>query len=138
MADLLINGKDAYATYGVRMGDSFLDVLQTSAPLKDYVTTDNRLENGVRYAKTTPKINERSLTLVFTIEGSTPSDFLTKKKAFENVLYAGDVSISVPLDGSDIYHLKYTGVSVTFARNIERTFAKMTASFKEPDPTNRT
>ena len=138
MADLLINGKDAYATYGVRMGDGFLDALGTPAPLKSYVTNDNRLDNGVRYSDTAPKIDERSVTLVFTIEGSSPSDFRTKKKAFESALYAGDVSISVPLDGSDVYHLKYTGVSVTFARNIERTFAKMTASFKEPDPTDRT
>lgn len=138
MAELLINGVDAYTTYGVRMGDGFLDALQTPSQLKDYVTNDNRLDNGVRYSETVPKISERSVTLLFTIEGSTPSDFRIKKKAFESMLYQGDVSINVPSDGADVYHLKYTGTSVSFARNIERTFAKISASFKEPDPTNRT
>ena len=137
MADLLINGKDAYAIYGVRMGDDFLDALGASAPLKGYVTNDNRLENGVRYSETAPKIDERSVTLIFTIEGSDHTDFLTKKKAFYNLLYAGGVDICVPSDSSDVYHLKYTGTSVTYAQNLERTFAKISASFKEPDPTNR-
>ena len=30
MPDLLINNKDAYATWGVRMGDGFLDALGAS------------------------------------------------------------------------------------------------------------
>lgn len=137
MADLLINSVDAYKTYGVRMGDEFLDAIQAEAPMKGYTTNDNRLENGVRYGST-PKIDERSVNLMFTIEGNSPADFKAKKKAFDAILYAGDVTICVPADSDDIYHLKYTGASVTFARNIARTFAKISVSFKEPDPTNRT
>lgn len=54
------------------------------------------------------------------------------------VMRGGDVSIQVPKDGTDVYHLKYTGKSCTFARNTERTFAKLGLAFIEPNPTNRT
>lgn len=37
MTDLLINEKDAFATWGVRMGEGFLDVIGASAPMKDFI-----------------------------------------------------------------------------------------------------
>ena len=33
MSDLLINTQDAYTTWGVRMGEGFLDVLGASSPM---------------------------------------------------------------------------------------------------------
>lgn len=38
MTDLLINEKDAFATWGVRMGEGFLDVIGASAPMKDFIS----------------------------------------------------------------------------------------------------
>lgn len=138
MADLLINGKDALTEYGVRMGDGFLDKLGDPAPLKDYIKNSCRLKDGVNYAKVIPKLDERSLTLTFYIEGKDKADFIAKKKAFLAVLYAGDVKICVPQDSPDVYKLKYTGKNVTFAKNVERTFAKMSVGFQEPNPADRT
>ncbi len=135
MADLLINGKDAFTEWGVRMGDGFLDALWELAPMKEYITNSSTLEDGVQYEKTAPKVNERNVSLVFTIEGDSKSDFVTKKKAFQGVLYGGDVSISVPSDSDNVYHLKYKS-GVSYAQNIGRTFCKFSAKFTEPVPTD--
>lgn len=137
MVDLLINGKDALRTWGVRMGDGFLDTINGYYPLKEYITNNDRLRDGVQYANVIPKVNERNLTLNFTMEGSDTSDFNTKNRAFVEELRKGDVSIQIPDDSPDVYHLKYTGKSCTFARNTERTFAKLGLAFIEPNPTNR-
>ena len=138
MVDLLINGKDALTEWGVRMGDGFLDALNSYYPLKDYITNNDRLRDGVQYADITPKVNERNVTLNFTIEGKSTSDFTAKNKAFIEVVRGGNVIIQVPEDSPAVYHLKYTGKSCTFARNTERTFAKLGLAFIEPNPTNRT
>ena len=37
MADLIINSKDAYSTWGVRMGEGFLDALGGASPMKDFI-----------------------------------------------------------------------------------------------------
>lgn len=37
MNELLINGKDAYTTWGVRMGRGFLDAIGASSPMKDFI-----------------------------------------------------------------------------------------------------
>ena len=138
MADLLINGRNALNEWGVRMGDGFLDTLNSYYSLKDYITNNDRLRDGVQYTNITPKVNERSITLNFTIEGDDSADFTAKKKAFAEVMRMGDITIQVPADSSDVYHLKYTGKSCTFARNTDRTFAKLGLAFIEPNPTNRT
>lgn len=137
MADLLINGKDALTEWGVRMGDNFLDVLNGYYPMKDYITNNDRTQDGVQYVGI-PKVNERNITLNFTMEGNSASDFTAKNKAFVEVMRGGDVVIQVPEDSPAVYHLKYTGKSCAFARNTERTFAKLGLAFIEPNPTNRT
>ena len=136
MSELIINGKDAYQEWGVRMGEGFLDTLNGYYPLKEYITNNDRTQDGVQYFGA-PKVNERSLTLNFTIEGSDKDDFTVKNRAFAEMMRKGDVTIQVPADRPDVYHLKYTGKSCTFARNVERTFAKVGLAFIEPNPTNR-
>ena len=138
MADLLINGKDALTEWGVRMGDGFLDAINGYYPLKDYITNNDRLADGIQYADVIPKVNERNLTLTFTMEGINASDFTTKNHKFIEELRKGDVIILIPEDSPNVYHLKYTGRNCTFARNTDRTFAKIGLSFIEPNPTNRT
>lgn len=138
VADLLINGLDAYEKYGVRMGDGFLSALKAGAPLKDYITNESALRHGVDYCKVTPKLNERELTLAFTIEGDTVADYESHYDDFLVTLQEGDVTIQVPSRSDKVYHLKYTGNQITYAEDIEGTFSKLSAKFKEPDPTFRT
>ena len=82
MDELLINGENAYTTWGVRMGEGFLDVIGASAPMKDFIENKSRLEHGKRVIINNPKVDEREITLSFTIEGNSQSDYQSKKKAF--------------------------------------------------------
>ena len=82
MADLLINGQDAFVKYGVRMGDNFLNALGAPAPMKAYIENDSRAKNGKQVLTGSAKIASRQLSLEFTIEGATQSDFTAKKRSF--------------------------------------------------------
>ena len=79
MSDLLINTQDAYTTWGVRMGEGFLDVLGASSPMKEFIENKSRLEHGKRVIINNPKVDEREITLSFAIEGSSRSDYQSKK-----------------------------------------------------------
>lgn len=96
MSDLLINTQDAYTTWGVRMGEGFLDVLGASSPMKEFIENKSRLEHGKRVIINNPKVDEREITLSFTIEGNSQSDYQSKKKAFFDELYKGKIDIQVP------------------------------------------
>lgn len=138
MSDLLINTQDAYITWGVRMGEGFLDVLGASSPMKEFIENKSRLEHGKRVIINDPKIDEREITLSFTIEGNSQSDYQAKKKAFFEELYKGVVDIQVPANSNEIYHLIYLGKSVAYAQSLDQTFGKISAKFNEPNPANRT
>lgn len=138
MSDLLINTQDAYTTWGVRMGEGFLDALGASSPMKEFIENKSRLEHGKRVIINDPKIDEREITLSFTIEGNSQSDYQAKKKAFFEELYKGVVDIQVPANSNEIYHLIYLGKSVAYAQSLDQTFGKISAKFNEPNPANRT
>lgn len=132
--ELIINNKDAYATWGVRMGDGFLDTIGTPSPMKEYIENKSRLEHGKRVIVSNPKQDEREITLTFTIEGNSKSDYQSKKNSFFNELYGGNVDIKVPDNGSEVYHLIYLGKSITYAQSLDRTFGKVSMKFSEPNP----
>ena len=138
MSDLLINTQDAYTTWGVRIGEGSLDVLGASSPMKEFIENKSRLEHGKRVIINDPKIDEREITLSFTIEGNSQSDYQAKKKAFFEELYKGVVDIQVPANSNEIYHLIYLGKSVAYAQSFDQTFGKISAKFNEPNPANRT
>ena len=137
MDELLINGENAYTTWGVRMGEGFLDVIGASASMKDFIENKSRLEHGKRVIINNPKVDEREITLSFTIEGNSQSDYQAKKKAFFDELYKGVVDIQVPANSNEIYHLIYLGKSVAYAQSLDRTFGKNSAKLNEPNPANR-
>ena len=93
--DLLINGKDAFSTWGVRMGDGFLDAIDGFNEMKDYIENESRLEHGKRVIAENAKVDSREITLQFTIEGSSESDYRAKKKAFQTELEKGAVNIKI-------------------------------------------
>lgn len=136
--ELIVNGKDAYTEWGVNMGEGFLDALGEPAGLKEYVTNASRQKDGTDYCATIPKIEERQVTLTFTITGAAPADFEAKKRAFFEEMYKGDVTLKVPLVGNEVYRLKYKASSGAYAQNRWRTFCKVGMKFTEPNPRNRT
>ncbi|MDE6305946.1 MAG: hypothetical protein K2L90_05080 [Muribaculaceae bacterium] len=134
---LFINGQDAWLKYGVRMYTGFIDALEALLPLKPNIENKSRLKNGKQIVPTAPKLDERGLTLGFTIQGNNPQDFRSKKAAFTALLYAGSIVIEVPSQGNTAYHLTYK-VGGSYGQNREQTFCHFTAKFEEPDPSNRT
>lgn len=134
--DLYINGKDAFTTWGVNMGDGFLDAISAPLSMKENIENESRVEHGKRVV-VVPKIASREITLGFTIMGATESDYKAKKQSFFDELYKGELTINVPKNGDEVYRLVYLGKSTSFAQNVTRTFCKMAMKFEEPNPTKR-
>lgn len=134
---LLINGNDAWETYGIKMGNDFLDSLNAFPTMKDYIENTSRLEHGKRVMTTNVKVDSATVSLTFLLEGTSQDDFKTKRAAFMEVLVKGEVTIQVPKDSDDVYHLIYKK-GTSYAQNYQRTFCKIVCSFEEPNPMNRT
>lgn len=134
---LYINGKDAWTTWGVRMGDGFLDALDAPLPMKDYIENESRLEHGKRVITTGARVDSREVTLGFTIAGTSESDYRAKKKAFLSELQQGLFTVEVPALGEEVYRLVYTGKSVSYGLSLGRTFGHFSMKATEPDPTDR-
>ena len=142
--DLLIKGlsdgayMNGYDYYHVRMGNGFIDALEAGAQLKDPIENDSRIENGVRMLVST-RVAKRNVTLQFNIHGTTISEYMANKAAFETMLRKGLVSIKVnDPNHPSYYHLVYTGKSVTYKHSYSGKFGVWTAQFIEPNPANRT
>ena len=135
--DLTINNKDAWTTWGVRMGDGFLDTIGGFNEMKDYIENERRLEHGKRVITDNAKVDSREITLQFTIEGSSESDYRTKKKAFQTELEKGTVNIKIPSLGSEVYKLVYLGKSISYGLSLDRCFGRVSSKFCEPNPTDR-
>ena len=135
--DLKINNKDAWTTWGVRMGDGFLDIIDGFNEMKEYIENESRLEHGKRVITENAKVASRQITLQFTIEGDSESDYRTKKKYFQAELERGTVNIKIPALANEVYKLVYLGKSVSYAMSSDRCFGKVSAKFEEPNPMNR-
>ena len=135
--DLIINNKDAWSTWGVCMGDGFLDTIDSFNEMKDYIENESRLEHGKRVITDNAKVASREITLQFTIEGSSESDYRTKKKAFQAELERGTVNIKIPALGTELYRLVYLGKNVSYGLSLDRCFGKVSSKFCEPNPANR-
>lgn len=135
--DLIINGKDAWTTWGVCMGDGFLDAIDGFNEMKDYIEDESRLEHGKRIITDNAKVASREITLQFTIEGSSENDYRTKKKAFQTELERGAVNIKIPALGTELYRLVYLGKNVSYGLSLDRCFGKVSSKFEEPNPANR-
>ena len=136
-ADLIINRKDALETWGVRMGDGFLDAIDGFNEMKDYIENESRLEHGKRMITDNAKVASREITLQFTIEGSSEGDYRSKKKAFQTELKKGAVNIKVPALGDEVYKLVYLGKSISYGLSSDRCFCKISSKFCEPNPIDR-
>ena len=105
--ELIINGKDAWTTYRVKMGYGFLDALEADADNKSYITNEVRTEHGTRVVPIRPKKAERSITLEFVIVGRDHSDYNKRVKAFDALMDNGFVTIQVPKSKDDIYNIAF-------------------------------
>ena len=134
--DLLINNKNAFDNFGVRMGKGFVDTIEAAVSLKDPIENEVRTEHGTRMLVNTKKA-KRSINLLFNIHGASETEFLANKKLFEQELYNGKVDIQI-VGRTEIYHLVYTGKNVTYKHSYSKRFGTMMCGFIEPNPNNRT
>lgn len=135
--DLYINNKDAWKTWGVRMGNNFLDVIDGFNEMKEYVSNESRQEHGKRIVTNNPKVAAREIALSFTIQGKTKSDYRAKRNAFQEELEKGNIKINVPELGDQVYKLVYTGKNVSYGRSKNGCFGRMSGKFTEPNPKDR-
>lgn len=135
--ELYINGKDAWVTWGVNMGEGFLDALDAPLQMKEYIENESRLEHGKRMITANAKIDSREITLGFTIMGAGESDYRAKRKAFLSELQAGAFTVNVPKLGADLYKLVYTGRSISYGLSADRMFGHFTMKATEPNPADR-
>ena len=134
--ELLLNGKDAYNVFGITMGDGFIDSLLTSAPQKEYIKNQCRSNNGTSIINNNPRIDERTLSLAFSIEGLNRADYLAKLKLFYAEISNGLVTVKVPPLGNDVYKLYYQK-PVANNGNVNKTASKTVLQFIEPNPSDR-
>lgn len=135
--ELYINEKDAWTTWGVNMGEGFLDAIDAPLPMKEYVEDESRLEDGIRIDTGNPKVDSRDITLGFTIMGSSETDYRSKKAAFQAELQKGMFTIRIPALGTQKYKMVYTGKSISYGLSKRRDFGHFTMKCTEPNPADR-
>lgn len=135
--ELYINEKDAWTTWGVNMGEGFLDAIDAPLPMKEYVEDESRLEDGIRIDTGNPKVDSREITLGFTIMGSSETDYRSKKSAFQTELQKGAFTIRIPALGTQKYKMVYTGKSISYGLSRRRGFGHFTMKCTEPNPADR-
>lgn len=135
--ELIINGKDAWEHYRIRMGNGFLDALEADADDKEYVTNTIRTENGTRVIPIRPLKAERNVTLEFVIVGANHVDYNERLSAFNELLNNGFITLQVPKSKDDVYRLYCQRKSTSYSRGKGGAIGKKSVKFVEFDPTNR-
>ena len=49
----------------------------------------------------------------------------------------GSFTVNIPALGSDVYHLLYTGKSISYGLSLGRSFGHFTMKCEEPNPADR-
>lgn len=132
---LIINGQDAYDTWGLSMDSQGLSTLMTPPEVKEYVKNESALEDGTRVVTVTPKVHEREFSVGIHIQAITESAFLERYASFCNVLKAGTLNISTSFQSGVIYKCKY--ISCTTFAEYRLGLGKFILKLYEPNPTDR-
>ena len=105
--ELFINNKDSYANWGISMDTSSLSTLMTPPPNKGFIENKSRLEHGKRIITTTPKIDERNLTLTINLTAKNEDDFFEKYNSFCQELATGILNIRTKYQPDITYRTVY-------------------------------
>lgn len=90
-----INGKDIKSTWDAFMLESSYNSLLTPANPKSNIENKNRNEHGKRVLIEDVRLDESTIQLLFHIQGTSISDYLQKKKSFEDELRSGWILLAV-------------------------------------------
>lgn len=129
------NYVDAYTTYGLSLTDGALSALLTPPPIKELIESTYRKQAGKIVIMKDVVPSDRDLTLQVHITASSKADFISKYKAFCNVLAKGKVEMYTSHLSGVYYRFIYVSC-VQFSEFMGR-MAKFSLKLNEPDPTNR-
>lgn len=135
VGDLIINGKDAYTTWGLSLTQGALTTLMTPPEMKDYITSKPRTESGTRIATNNVAVAERTISLDVHLSADTEEQFLERYASFCTVLAGGSIELSTRWQEGVTYHLYYQSCSQY--SQLFGGLAKFTLKVYEPNPTNR-
>ncbi|WP_283687559.1 hypothetical protein [Dysgonomonas sp. Marseille-Q5470] len=137
LGELYINDKDAWSTWKARLVDDSLDILESSASMKSYVTNNARSQDGVQIFISNPRIDMRSVILTFAITCESRLDYLSKKRDLEMELRKGLTLFKVvPLSLIFKLHLDENS-TMTLLSGTGLRDGKFTIRFTEKNPKDR-
>lgn len=119
--------------FGLMMGDGFANQFEAPLPLKAFIESESRAENGKHIIADTPRFDSRELALTFRIISSSESDLKIQKERFYSMLYNSPFRIKV---NGVAHKLYYTGKNTSFDSSLRGYMCSITARFIEPDPTD--
>lgn len=135
LGEFYINGKDCYTTWGISMDTSSLSALMTPAPLKEFIENKSRLEHGKQVLTSSPKIDERSITLTFNLTAKTEEEFFSRYNSFCEELKTGVLNITTKYQPGIVYKTIY--VSCNQFTQFMRGIAKFSLKLIEYNPADR-
>lgn len=133
--EFYINGKDTYTTWGISMDTSSLSSLMTPSPMKEFIENKSRLEHGKRVVTSSPKVDERSLTLTFNLTAKSEEQFFARYNSFCEELATGVLHIKSKYQPNVVY--KTTYISCNQFTQFMRGIAKFSLRLVEPNPKDR-
>lgn len=133
---LLINGKDAYLTWGIFMEGTALSTLMTPAPCKEFISNSYRSKDGKRVIKHNPRLDEREMTVAFNMSAKDEDTFLANYAKFcEDILATGEIILHTSFQPNVWYRCVY--LSCTQFSQFNRELASFSLKLNEPDPSDR-
>lgn len=133
--ELFINGKDAYAEWGISLDDTSLSALMTPPPNKELIENSSRLEHGKRVITDNVKVDERNLTLQINLTAPTKDLFFDRYLSFCNELKTGTLNIRTKYQPAVLYRTIY--VSCNQFSQFMQGIGKFVLKLNEPNPENR-
>lgn len=135
LGQLLINGKDAYANWGITLDDTSLATLMTPAPVKDFTENKSRSNHGKQVSVKNARIDERDISLSINITAPNRSAFVARYNSFCQELATGKLDISTTYLPNVTFRTIYKGCR-QFSQFNGR-IGKFVLSLNEPNPANR-
>lgn len=127
---------DAYEVYGISLDQSALSTLMTPAPNKEYIKNSSRLEDGSRVTKSTPRKNERSVTLSFNLTAKDEEQFMDRyARICDELLAGGYIELKTSFQKNVVYKMYYESCS-QFSQ-FRQSIGKFSLKLNEPNPTDR-
>ena len=133
--ELFINNKDSYDNWGISMDTSSLSALMTPAPNKEFIENKSRLEHGKRVIASSPKVDERNLTLTINLTAKDENEFFEKYDSFCQELATGVLNIRSKYQPDIVYRTIY--LSCNQFTQFMRGIAHFSLKIVEPNPMDR-